>query len=113
MSSDSFIILSFKSVELNEMIEIDKFHVCSSSHSGSNCRFTRSFWSKHEHNLWKDSSLGHSVNFWNGTSSINVSYFTKFLIVINNWEGLSEIVFNSLDDSFGVIITSSTSFSSF
>lgn len=42
-----------------------------------------------------------------------MSYFTKLLIVINNWNSLREIVFNSFDDSFGVIITSSTGFSSF
>ena len=42
-----------------------------------------------------------------------MSYFTKLLIVINNWNSLREIVFNSFNDSFSVIITSSTSFSSF
>jgi hypothetical protein len=42
-----------------------------------------------------------------------MSYFTKLLIVINNWNSLREIVFNSFNDSFSVIITSSAGFSSF
>ena len=42
-----------------------------------------------------------------------MSDFAKLLIVINNWDSLREIVFNSLDDSFSVIITSSAGLSSF
>ena len=98
---------------VDEVIKVEMAHVGSLGKILCNLGFSRGFWTKDHHGLWKNSRFGLCVNLTDISSSINPSNLSELFVVLNYWVTLIKVILNSLLDGLGIIIGPSTCLSSF
>lgn len=109
---DSFIILSMEAVALNEIAEVNVLHVLSVDEVVCKACLSTGLWSKDKHTFWKSTLFRLVIDILNRSTGINMSDLTELLIVVHNWDSFIKVNLNSLLDGLGVVISSSTGFSS-
>lgn len=106
LGSYNFVLLTLKSILQNKLIEVNKSHISSSSHSLTNGRLTGAFWSENTDALGKDGSLGLSINVSNRSRGINFDDLAKLGVIVNDLRVLCLENINSSFDDFRAIVLS-------
>lgn len=106
LGSYNFVLLTLKSILQNKLIEVNKSHISSSSHSLTNGRLTGAFWSENTDALGKDGSLGLSINVSNRSRGINFDDLAKLGVIVNDLRVLClENINSSLDDFRAIVLS--------
>ena len=83
-------------------------HIGSISEILSNHGLAGCFWAQDEHCLGENSLLGLGVDRADVTSGVDLSDFSKLLVVLNDWVRLVKVVLHSLLNGLSIVIGPAT-----
>lgn len=100
----SLVILVLKGIFFNELHEVNLLYVGSLDEISADAGLAARLRSHEEHALRQDGSLCHRVHVVNASVGIDVMHLAELLVVVDDWQSLSEVGVDAPLDRYFVVV---------